>query len=115
MKYMLYSCRLVTGLDSISIDTGQIILLSTSTKFVGISIDEHFNFTQHLNHICSKVSKPLGFFHKIRYVFLSNTLSSLYFKFIYPYFSYAIKAWFGCPDYNKNRIVKLQKKSIRII
>ena len=28
---------------------------------------------------------------------------------------YAIKAWFGCPDYNKNRIIKLQKKTIRII
>ena len=80
---MLYWCRSVTDLDSISIDTGQIILRSTymrSTymKFLGIFIDDHLNFPQHVNHICSKVS----ILHKIRFVFPSNILRYLYFTFI---------------------------------
>ena len=114
-KYMLYSCRSVADLGSIFIETGQIILRSNCMKFLGIFIDENLNFTQHVNHICSKISKSIGILHKIRNVFPSNILRTLYFTFINPYFLYAIEAWFGCPDYNKNRIVKLQKRAIRII
>ena len=106
-KYMLYSCCSVADLESISIDIGQIILHSTCMHFLGIFIDEHLNFTQHVNHICSKVYKSsikfYMFFHKIP---LFIILRSLYFPYIIPYCLYDIKAWFGCPDYNKNRMVK---------
>ena len=61
--------RSVADLESISIDTGQIILRSTSIKLSVIFINEHMTFTQHVNRICSEVSKSIGILHKIRYDF----------------------------------------------
>ena len=61
--------RSVADLESISIDTGQIILRSTSIKLSVIFINEHMTFTQHVNRICSEVSKSIGILHNIRYDF----------------------------------------------
>ena len=92
-EFMLFSCSSSADLESISMVTGQIILRSTSMKFLGILKDEYMNFTQHMNHICSKVSKSIGILREIRYLFSSNVLRFIYFTIINPYFVYVIKAW----------------------
>ena len=125
----MYLCRPVADLGSISIDLQadqfafnflffQYFYLDISKYFYEYFYEYlsiHISFSQHVNLICSKVSKSISILQKFLYVFPSNILCSFNFKFINPYFVYAIIAQLGFPDYNKNRTIKLQKKAIRII
>ena len=52
--------------------------------------------------------------NKVRFL-PSRVLCTLYHTMVAPYIFYAIKAWYGCPNYNRNRIQVLQNKCIRII
>ena len=50
------------------------INLSTNIKYLGIIIDTHLNFKDHLNYIESKLARALGILYKCKNVFsLSNS------------------------------------------
>ena len=52
--------------------------------------------------------------NKVRFL-PSHVLCTLYHTMVAPYIFYAIRAWYGCPNYNRNRIQVLQNKCIRIV
>ena len=52
--------------------------------------------------------------NKVRFL-PSQVLCTLYHTMVAPYILYAITTWYGCPNYNRNRIQVLQSKCIRII
>ena len=56
-----------------------------STKFLGVIINNQLNWKNHLDHICTKVSKNIGIIPKAMRVFDKRTLLSLYYSLIYPY------------------------------
>ena len=64
--------------------------------------------------MCGKISKTIGIMNKVRYL-PSHILCTIYNTLVAPYILYAIIAWYGCPNYNRNRIQILQNKCIRII
>ena len=52
----------------------------TSIKFLGVMVDEHLNWKDHINVIENKVSKNLGLLHKAKQFFLNpKAMTSLYF------------------------------------
>ena len=64
-----------------------------TTKFLGVIIDKRLNWKHHIDSICNRVSKNIGIILTARRVFNKNTLLSLYYSFIYPYFTYCIHVW----------------------
>ena len=98
---------------NISINS-KIIERVNNTKFLGVILDENLNFTDHTSLIASKISKSMGILNKVRYL-PQSILLTLYNSMIAPYILYGILTWFGCPNYNRNRIQILQNKCIRII
>ena len=85
-----------------------------SIKFLGVFLDETLNFTKHTNYISGKIAKTIGIMNKVRFL-PSHVLCTIYHTMVAPYILYGIKAWYGCPNYNRNRIQVLQNKCIRII
>ena len=87
----------------------------TTTKFLGVIIDNKLDWKYHIDHICNKVSKNIGIILKARKVFDKSTLIALYYSMIYPYLTYCIQIWGA--TYNKyiDKLFLLQKKIIRII
>ena len=94
---------------------GKAVSLVKSMKFLGIIIDSKLNWSDHLNHIRHKIAKGIGIIYKARRSLNANSLITMYYSFIYPYLTYAIELWGSLPTTRLTPILKLQKKTLRII
>ena len=59
------------------------------TKFLGLLIDEHLSWKQHIDIVSSKISKSIGILYKSRNVLSKQCLKQLHFSFIHNYVNYA--------------------------
>ena len=64
----------------------------TSTKFLGVIIDQNLKWTDHIGQIQSKIAKGMGILARARRVFASSTLLTLFYSFIFHYLTYCIEA-----------------------
>ena len=85
------------------------------TKFLGVMIDSELSWKNHIDYISSKISKNIGLLSKARSMFSTETLTSLYYSFVYPYITYCIHVWGSTFQTHLNKMVVLQKRIIRII
>ena len=92
-------------IDGIQIERVQIF------NFLGIVFDEHLNWHNHVAHISTKISRTIGILNKLKYLIPENIKIMLYNSLILSHINYGILAW----GYNHERILKLQKRAIRII
>ena len=60
-----------------------VINLSTNIKYLGIIIDKHLNFKDHLNYIESKLARDVGILCKCKNVFSLSILRVLCFSLFY--------------------------------
>ena len=114
--YMIFKPRgkLVVRDQDIVID-GNIIEEVDRTKFLGVHIDNALTWKYHIDHICSKVSKNTGIILKARKILQSETLLTLYYSFILPYFNYCIHIWGSTFESHLSKVQIKQKKIVRII
>ena len=84
-------------------------------KFLGVHLDFNLNFSSHIKHICSKLSKTVGILYRIRRCVPQDVLINLYYSLVYPYVIYCIVVWGGSLDSHLAPLVIIQKKIIRII
>ncbi len=68
-------------------------LMEQSIKFVGIHLDEHLTWKNHVNHINSKISRALFAIKQAQKYLPPESLKSLYFALIQPHLIYGILAW----------------------
>ena len=113
-KIVVFSFRKNIHIGSVQIGNDLIDQVS-STKFLGLVIDEHLNFRNHVNSLCSRLSRNVGILFKLKEYFPSQILKMLYNSLILPYLTYCIEAWYAAPNYLSHRVHVLQKKSIRAI
>ena len=73
------------------------------------------NLKKHIAYISGKVSRGIGVILKARKLLPLSTLKTLYFSFIYPFFTYCNQVWGSACDTHLYRLVLLQKRCIRII
>ena len=85
------------------------------TKFLGVMIDNKLNWDFHINYIKSKLSKAVGILSKARKYISAPYLLTMYYAFLYPYINYCIEVWGSAASTRMQSLIKLQKKSVRII
>ena len=85
------------------------------TKFLGVYIDKKLNWIAHIDYISPKISRGLGITSRVRNVLPCEVLLMLYYTLIYPYLSYCCIIWGHASKKVLNRLIILQKRSIRII
>ena len=95
---------------SISGDNTQIEHISTF-NYLGIIVEEHLKWDDHVNKIALKISKTIGIINKLKHFLPSFILHTLYNSLILPHIHYGLLIW----GYRYERIFKLKKKVIRII
>ena len=101
-------------MDELQIE-GKRIMDVHETKFLGVFIDNTLSWKPHIRYICTKVAKQIGVILKARKVFDPETLSTLYYTFVYLYLNYCIHVWGRTYDTHLNDLRVLQNKIIRII
>ena len=94
---------------------GQCLEQVTSLKYLGIYIDDHLSWHDHITYICDKISKCINIMIKIKRYLGNQCLTSIYYSLIYPYFIYGCILWGNNYENPLLQLIRLQNKAIRII
>ena len=65
----------------------------SKVRFLGVIIDDQLKFGDHLDVICSKISKTIGILYRIRNNAPERVLLQLYYSLVFPYLLYCIEVW----------------------
>ena len=80
-------------------------------NFLGLTIHKHLKWDSHINKIASKILNIIGIMYRLKNMVPSEILLTIYNGLIKPHILYGLKCW----GFNHERILKLQKKAMRII
>jgi hypothetical protein len=89
--------------------------IETTTKFLGIYLDEFLTWKPHIKNIKNKISRALFAIKQVKHVLPYETLRTLYLALIHPHISYGIMAWGNANSSIVHPINILQKRAMRMI
>ena len=81
-----------------------------STKFLGIHIDSHLTWQDHIEHCRSKLSSGI-YINKSKHFLNKNHLRILYYSLIHPHLTYGLRLWGNALQKYIRKLEILQKKS----
>ena len=112
-KYMLFHPRQkdVSHMTLEPTLNGEQIEQVDSFNFLGVVIDKHISWKYHTEMLSNKISKYCGVLSRLKNYLPLFILRTLYFSMVHSHLSYSLLTW----GYDSNRIVKLQKRCVRII
>ena len=99
---------------SVSVDNVPVRQVS-STKTLGLTLDENLTWRNHVEVITKKISSGIGALKRVRGMIDQETAIKAYKGFIEPYFSYCAPVWDGLGVTLSDRLQKLQNRVARVI
>ena len=84
-------------------------------KYLGIIIDCHLNWKQHILNTSKKISRSIGIMYKLREFMNTKMLKDIYYSLIYSNIVYAIQVWGSAGITELKKILILQKKAVRMM
>ncbi len=84
-------------------------------KYLGVELDEHLSFENHVNKLCSKVSARTGILWRMRSFISEGLAKELYNSLIHPHFGYADIIYDACNWTCKNKLQVHQNAALRAI
>ena len=66
---------------------------TSSIKFLGVMLDEHISWNDHIKTVESKSAKNIGLLNRASYFLNEHSLKTIYFSYIHSYLNYANTAW----------------------
>ena len=95
--------------------SGQKIRQKTCTRYLGVLIDEHLLYKDHINFLKQKVNRANGTLAKLRHHLPSDILKTVYYCLWNTHLRYACQVW-GQSNIDKLVMVqRAQSKALRII
>ena len=91
---------------------GTVLQRVEDSKFLGIVIDQHLTWKNHIDYITKKILRITGLLCRIRFYVNQTHLKMLYNSLIYPYLHYGNIVWANNYPTRLDTLFKLQKKSI---
>ena len=86
-----------------------------STKFLGITIDEHLDWKVHIGNLSNKIARNLGKLNKLKHFLPVYIMKTLYSSLIESHLQYCTLLWAHSHVTNIRKLQLLQKKVIRLI
>ena len=86
----------------------------SSTKFLGVLVDEKLSWKEHIHALTNKMSRSLGIIRRVRGLVHQACLLTLYYSLIYPYLIYCNIVWASTYPLNLHSLLITQKKFARI-
>ena len=113
--FMFFSNNRVDAFDNIIVPNCEIKREST-TKLVGITIDEKLKFTQHVENIIHKCKMGTFNLKSLKRMVPKYVKIRIYYSFIYPHLQYCCESWGPCLSNTLvNKLQVLQNNCIRCI
>ena len=88
---------------------GKTVQYVSTTKFIGVIIDNKLKWNDHIIYIKNEISKSIGIISKMRQYFDRTTLKKLYNTFVFPYLIYCCEIWGNTACSYLDPLIKLQK------
>ena len=89
--------------------------LSKKVTYLGMTLDEHLDWSPQLQNLFTKLSTAVGMLSKLRYYLQYNTLISIYYALFNSHIDYCIQNLGFTNQASIEKIEKLQNKALRII
>ena len=115
-NYMLIRGRrqaIQTHGDVIVADT--IIQEVEAASFVGVVIDKHLTWKNHIQKVNKCIRRKVGILYRLRYFIPRQVLIMLYKSLIQPHLTYGIEVWGSTYKTNLNCLLLCQKMAVRAI
>src|ERR1700733_12494449 len=91
------------------------IIQVESTKFLGVIVDQHLTWKNHINSIASKISKNIGILACTAFLLPTTIRLNLYYSMVHPYLTYCNLIWALTYDCRLLKLIVLQKRAVRTI
>ena len=110
-KYMMFRKSINERLDfpNLKIDHTPKQLVS-DFNFIGLTLDSHLNWKQHMDKTANKCSRTIGIINRLKHVLPTHIKIILYQTLIQSHLNYCVLIW----GYNCARLIKLHK-AIRLV
>ena len=82
-------------------------------KFLGLLINEHMTWSDHIKYVKLKTSRIVGIMNKLKFTLPGKVLLTIYQSLILPLLNFQILSW--GKDVNVESIFLMQKRAVRII
>lgn len=92
---------------------GHQLKIHSDTNFLGITLDEHINWSKHIEQLCCKLRQSCFAITILKNNLDQSSLINIYYALFYSKVSYNIIVWGQCSDIK--RVFVLQKRIIRTI
>src|SRR6218665_4011500 len=112
---MIFS-RKKYSFDNVTITLNGVALTRVrEAKFLGIILTEDLRWKKQVDMVVQKTSKVLGILYRVSHILDKDRLKLLYCTLFEPYIAYCGTVWSSHKNGNMDRILRLQKRAIRII
>ena len=113
-KFMIFTHNI--NLPNVNLEIRDIPLERvTSIEFLGLTVDDNLKFQQHVNKVCSKLSRALGILYRLSTVVPPQILLTLYFSMFYSHLTYGITIWGGCGIVNIGRVNRIHRRASNLV
>jgi hypothetical protein len=93
---------------------GEEIVLVSKTKFLGIIIDEHLEWKEHIDLCKRKISSGNYVLKSLKSTLTTSLLTTVYYSMIHPYLSYGLMLWGSACKQHLHKIEVSQKKTFEV-
>ncbi len=86
-----------------------------SVKSLGVYIDKHLTWHDHIDKLCKKVASAIGALKRVRSFITIDASIQIYQALIQPHFDYCCTVWDGLGETLSTKLQKLQNRAARVI
>ncbi len=87
----------------------------SSTKYLGVIIDENLDWKQHISGLCLELRKLTGIFYKLSLKLPLTVLRTLYFSFVYSRVLYAIEVYANTYLIHLHDLIIINNRILRML
>lgn len=88
---------------------------SIEIKYLGIILDPQLTFSAHIDYLCKKLGKKIGFLCRVSHCLSQWAKTLVYNTIIRPHFDYCSSLLISCTKENMHRLQIQQNKAMRLI
>ena len=100
--------------DNITINNER-ILISSSTKYLGVTIDQELSWKEHIQELCNKLKGMFSVFYNIRKYLTLDHIKTIYYALIYSRIKYGLAVYGTASNGILEKIQVLQNQLLKVL
>ncbi len=108
-------CIFISNDINNTINVNTVLFPSSNIKILGVTIDEHLTFNEHINIICSNEARQLNAIKRLQCNLDKESRLAIYRSYILSHFNYSPLVSHFCGIQNSRNMEKIQERALRFV